>query len=224
MAQRTTSLYKNSYRQSINPGKTLPRISTDLDSVKVNQFEIQFTIPPSVDLAGNSTREITDLTLAAKQVQGLQIETADIEVRRLNDTVYYPGKVTPQPLVVTFDNLYLKRTSDLLWTWFNSIYDPITGEMTKSTVAGTGNTFKAMSMRVLELDNKNFPVAYIDLYGVYPSKVKFSDKQYSGEVAFSTIEVTFRYDFIDYSKLSTGSRVGGFLGNLVNRARQFIGG
>lgn len=201
MAIKSGSLYKNSYRRPVDPGKRLPVISTDLDSVKANQFEIKFQFPPGVNLRGLAATEIADLTLAAKQVQGMQIETADIEVRRLNDTVYYPGKVTPTPLVVTFDNLYLKRTSQALWNWFTSIYDPITGQMTPSVARGTGSTFKALSMRVLELDNKNNPIGFIDLYGVYPSKLKFSDKQYSGEVAFSTIEVTFRYDFMGFNRV-----------------------
>lgn len=207
MAIRAGSLYKNSYRKPVRPGKSLPVISTDLDSVKANQFEIRFQFPPSVRVPWLGSTDITDLTLAAKQVQGMQIETADIEVRRLNDTVYYPGKVTPQALVVTFDNLYLRKTSYALWNWFRSIYDPITGEMTKFAQPGTGNTFKALSARVLELDNKNSPVGFIDLYGVYPSKVKFSDKQYSGEVAFSTIEVTFRYDYIQYESYKVAEQL-----------------
>jgi len=200
---RNGSLYNSSFRKPVRPNKGLPVISTDLDSVKANQFEIRFQFPPNIQLPGLGTVDVTDLTLAAKQVQGMQIEVADIEVRRLNDTLYYPGKVTPQPLVVTFDNLYLKKTSSTIWNWFKSIYNPITGEMTSFARPGNGNTFKALSARILELDNKNYPIGTIELYGVYPSKVKFSDKQYSGEVAFSTIEVTFRYDFIDYNNYRT---------------------
>jgi hypothetical protein len=52
-------------------------------------------------------------------------------------------------------------------------------------------------MRVLELDNTRNPHAAIEFYGVYPKSVRFSEKNYNNN-DFSTIEVEFRYDFLDY--------------------------
>jgi len=192
------SYLKNDYRANFEPGKSLPKVSTKLDSVRSYQFEVKFYGLP-VEFIG--TQQV--LTAAAKQVSPIAGATDDIVVDRLNDKVYYPGKFTPENVNITFDNQLLSQTSPALWNWFKTIYDPMTGDMTKlSAPGGPGNkSFKASKMTVLELDNTNEPHAYIELYGVYPSGVKFSEKNY-GTNEFSTIEVTFRYDFVDYDKLN----------------------
>jgi hypothetical protein len=192
------SYLKNDYRANFEPGKSLPKLSTKLDSVRSYQFEVKFFGLP-VEFIG--TQQV--LTAAAKQVGPIGGQIDDIVVDRLNDKVYYPGKFTPENVVITFDNQLLSQTTPALWNWFKSIYDPMTGDMTKfSAPGGPGNkSFKASKMTVLELDNTNEPHAYIEMYGVYPTGVKFSEKNY-GTNEFSTIEVTFRYDFVDYDKLN----------------------
>jgi hypothetical protein len=188
------SYYRNDYRP-FTPGQNLPKISTILDSVRSYQFEIQFFgLPPNI-----SGQQQTDLTLAAKQVGAIGFGVEDIMVSRVNDKVYYPGTPTTDVVSVTFDNLYLRRTCLSLWTWFKTIYDPLSGNMTQlSAPGGPGNrTFKATKMRIVELDNTRNPHAAIELYGVYPKSVRFSEKNYNSN-DFSTIDVDFRYDFIDY--------------------------
>ena len=71
--------------------------------------------------------------------------------------------------------------------------------MTKLAAPGGpgNNTFKATKMRIVELDNTRTPHAAIELYGVYPKSVRFSEKNYNSN-DFATIEVEFRYDFLDY--------------------------
>jgi hypothetical protein len=65
---------------------------------------------------------------------------------------------------------------------------------------GPGNrSFKCSKMTIMELDNTNDPHAFIQVYGVYPTTVRFSEKNYSTN-DFSTVEVTFRFDFMDYGK------------------------
>lgn len=174
-------------------GSNLPIISTQLDSVRAYQFEIHFTdIPEAGDLPKN-----TDLTLAAKQVGAIGIGVEDIAVRRVNDLVYYPGAPTFDSVSITFDNLLQKNTSKLLMEWFKTIYNPMTGDavVNRNTQGG----FKAKSMRIVELDNTRAPVASVDLYGVYPKNIRFSEKNYSTS-EFSTVEVEFRFDYIDYVK------------------------
>lgn len=188
------SYYRNDYRP-FRKGENLPKISTALDSVRSYQFEVQFFgLPPAI-----SVQQTTDLTLAAKQVGAVGYGVEDIAVARVNDRVYYPGQVTFDSISITFDNLYLRRTCAALWTWFKSIYNPLTGNMTELAAPGGpgNNTFKAVKMRVVELDNTRTPHAAIEFYGVYPKSVRFSEKNYNNN-DFATIEVEFRYDFLDY--------------------------
>jgi len=190
--------YNTVNRENFVPGTALPLISKQLDSVRTYQFEVRFAgLPPEV--AGNADQ----LTLAAKQVSPIAGSIDDIVVDRVNDKVYYPGKFTPDPVTITFDNQYLTQASPTLWKWFKSIYDPITGDATTlAAPGGPGNrTFKANKLTIVELDNHQEPHATIELYGVYPQSVRFSEKVYS-DASFSTMEVTFRYDFVDYAKSS----------------------
>ena len=190
------SVYKTELRANFTPGSTLPKVSTKLDSVRAYQFEVRFYGLPT-EVGGNTL----DLVAAAKQVSPIGGTVEDIVVDRVNDKLYYPGKFTPEALTITFDNQLLSRTSPTLWNWFKTIYDPVTGDLTKlSAPGGSANrTFKANKMTIIELDNTNDPHAYIELYGVYPNSVRFSEKNYSTN-EFSTIEVGFRYDFVDYDK------------------------
>lgn len=192
------SYLKNNYRANFNPGKTLPKVSTMLDSVRTYQFEVKFFGLPVEFI---NTQQV--LTAAAKQVSPVGGAVDDIVVDRLNEKVYYPGKFTPENITVTFDNQLLSQTTPALWNWFKTIYDPMTGDMTKlSAPGGAGNkSFKASKMTILELDNTNEPHAFIEVYGVYPTGVRFSEKNYASN-DFSTVEVTFRYDFVDYGKLN----------------------
>jgi hypothetical protein len=171
-------------------------VSTDIDSVRAYQFEVRFAgLPPTFPNEGDN------LTLAAKQVSPINGSIEDIVVDRVNDKLYYPGKFTPENVTITFDNLYIQQSSPALWNWFKSIYDPITGDMTQFSAPGGASPggFKAQKLTIVELDNTQEPHASIELYGVYPTGVRFSEKNYSTN-EFSTIEVTFRYDFVDYYK------------------------
>tara|TARA_R100000700_G_C3154151_1_gene131897 strand:- start:504 stop:1097 length:594 start_codon:yes stop_codon:yes gene_type:complete len=193
------SFYKENANREFSAGQDLPIISTSIDSVRAYQFEVRFTGLPDPSL-GDS------LTLAAKQVSPINVTVEDIVVDRVNDKMYYPGKYTPESVTVTFDNLYVQQSSPQMWNWFKTIYDPMTGDMTQNSApggaGGTLGAFKAMKMTIVELDNTSQPHANIELYGVYPTGVRFSEKNYSTN-EFSTLEATFRYDFVDYFKTAS---------------------
>lgn len=190
------SYYKTKYGREFEPGKGLPIISTDLDSVRAYQFEVHF-----LGLPGEVTNQ-QDLTLAAKKIQGLGMSSEPIVVDRVNDKIHYPGKVTPEEVSITFDNLYMRETASDLWRYFKSIYDPITGEMTKNAQpgGGAGSTFKAEKVEIIQLDNTSEPHSTIELYGVYPTSWSASELNYATN-DFHTIEVTFRYDFMQQYNL-----------------------
>ena len=187
-----TSYYKTKYDRNFTPGQGLPTISTDLDSVRAYQFEIHFTGLPA-DVTNQS-----DLTLAAKKITGIEMASEPITVDRVNDKVYYPGKVTPGDLVVTFDNLYLRESASDLWRYFKSTYDPITGEMTKTAQPGgqAGLSFKADKVEIVMLDNTMTPHSTVELYGVYPTKWAAAEFNYATN-DFHTLDVTFKYDFMN---------------------------
>tara|TARA_R100001509_G_scaffold96203_2_gene55983 strand:+ start:4893 stop:5483 length:591 start_codon:yes stop_codon:yes gene_type:complete len=192
------SFLKQDYRANFTPGKTLPKVSTKLDAVRSYQFEVKFFGVPQEFI---QTQQV--LTAAAKQVSPIAGAVDEIVVDRLNDKVYYPGKFTPESVTITFDNQLLTNTTPALWNWFKTIYDPLTGDMTKlAAPGGPGNkSFKASKMTILELDNTNEPHAFIETYGVYPTGVRFSEKNYATN-DFSTVEVTFRFDFVNYDKIN----------------------
>lgn len=187
------SKYRTEYGRKFKAGQGLPVISTELDSVRAYQFEIHF-----FGLPAELQTVQSDLTLAAKQVSPVGMTVEDIEVNRVNDKVFYPGKASPEELTVTFDNLYLRTTSQTLWEWFKSVYNPLTGEMTQNAAPGgaAGNTFKAHKVEIVQLDNTNTPHSVTEIYGVYPKSWKGAEFNYSTN-DFHTIEVTFRYDFMD---------------------------
>ena len=172
----------------------LPQVSTQLDSVRTYQFECRFEGIPGID---------TDsLTTAAKQVSPIAAATDEIVVDRVNDKMFYPGKFTPETVTITFDNQLLTETTPDLWKWFTRTYDPVTGEVAALSPPGNNNSatrLKADLLRIMELDNSNEPFATIELYGVYPKGISFSEKNYSTN-DFSTVEVTFRYDFLGYRR------------------------
>ena len=187
-----TSYYKNKYGRNFTPGKGLPTVSTDIDSVRAYQFEIHF-----FGLPEDVTNQ-TDLTLAAKKVGGLEMKNETITIDRVNDKLHYPGKTTPGELTVDFDNLYLRETAADLYRFFRHTYDPITGEMTKSSQpgGGAGSTFKADKVEVVMLDNTLTPHSVIELYGVYPTSWSASEFNYS-QNQFHQLTVNFKYDFMN---------------------------
>lgn len=198
------TVLKNEIRGSFTGGRTLPKISTQLDSVRSYQFECRFTLPNGV-----GTRVSTQLTTAAKQVSPIGGATDDIVVDRLNDKVYYPGKFTPEPLTITFDNQLLTRSSPALWDWFTTTYNPMTGDGAQTASRAGG--FKALKLDIIELNTNSEPVSYVGLYGVFPTGIKFSEKNYATN-EFATIEVTFRYDFLDYKQvLDSGYNITGLI-------------
>jgi hypothetical protein len=175
----------NEAKRNITDGN-IPMISQDLDSVRAYQFEIHFNVP-------NDTGLEDGLILAAKQVTAAGMSTEDIEVHRVNDKVYYPGKASPEELTVTFDNIYNQPVAENLWGWFRNIYDPITGKFNMG-----GNSFKAGLTTILHMGPQGQVLSETKLYGLYPKSWKTAEFNYSTN-EFHTIEMVFRYDFMEHT-------------------------
>ena len=192
----TKAIYKG--LRDFNKGTGLPTISTNLDSIRAYQFEVQFE---GINAPAGLT-DLTDLTLAAKQVSQIGMNVEDIVVDRVNDKVYYPGKATPEEITITFDNLYagasIKDPVNALWEMFKNTYDPVTGEVTRnSKPGGAGTSFKAAKMTIMQLDNTMGAHSSVQCYGVWAKSWKTAEFNYSTN-EFHTLEVTFRYDFMDH--------------------------
>jgi len=172
-------------RNLSNPG--LPTISTDLDAVRSYQWEFGLFIPAG--FPGNSSDTARAITLGAKQISGFGFEYEDIEVNRMNDKVYYPGKISQQELTVTFDNLLNFKEGRLLLDYVGTVYSQRTGK------SFTPDSYKTKA-RIREFNGAGEIVSVIDLIGAYPKSYTRGEKNYSTS-EFDTIEVKFRYDFIE---------------------------
>lgn len=184
------SYYANNLNRNLNENDGLPVISQDLDSIRTYQWEITFYPPAEIEVPLGFSKP---LTLAAKKVGGMSVQVEDILVNRVNDVTYYPGRPSMGELVVTFDNLLRTKAGFQLYKYFQTVYDPATGEY-GSTFLDNPNQFKTTA-EILELNGQMEPISLVKLVGLYPKKFTKAEKNYSVN-EFDTIDVTFRYDFL----------------------------
>ena len=169
----------------------MPKFSTALDSIRPYQWEIEFQMPGgATGVAGKY------LTVAAKQVSEVGFTVEDIEVHRVNDRYYYPGKATPEEVTVTFDNMKKNPLGGEqmalaeLYKWIQNTYDPLTGDF--GDIQGS---VKA-NMKIHQLDEDLSPIASVTLYGAYPKSYKTAEYNYATATDMHTLTVSFRYDFM----------------------------
>jgi len=184
---------ESAFQREITPGSLadMPKLSTKLDSIKPYQFEVQFVLPQGV----NGDPQL--FTVAAKQVSEIGYTTEDIEVHRVNDRYYYPGKATPEEVTITFDNLKMNPAGGdnsmplaKLYNWCQRTYDPLTGHF------GDIDSLVKTNMQIHQLDEDLSPMATVTLYGCYPKSFKTAEYNYSTTTDFHTLTVSFRYDFM----------------------------
>ena len=212
-------------RDGAGKPKEIPTISTGLDSIRTYGFTVEFSLPTNVVRGSNgspySPAEIgKTFQLAAKQVSNTGYTNEDIEVHRFNDRVYYPGKPSLEEVTITFDNLLADEAGPALFDWFRTIYDPLTGKgrrASKGSVAAPSlgalpalpgaasqrkipNYKQLISIVNLAPDGKE--MARTNLIQAYPKSWKTAEFNYSNN-DFHTIEVSFRYDYIDHVSLTT---------------------
>ena len=189
--------YGNPAANPHDPKEALPKLSYALDAVRAYQFEVHFDgLPPNIEGVTQN-----GLTLAAKQVSQASMAVEDIEVHRANDKLFYPGKVSQEDITITFDNLISKEGDAFaaMWQWFKRGYDPVTGKaMTDvdGTDLGGSNQFKAKKVSIVLLKGNLDHVKAVELFGVYPKAWKTAEFNYA-QNEFNTLEVTFRFDYMD---------------------------
>lgn len=182
---------RTNLQASVGNPRGLPILSTDLDSIRVYNFEVQF----NGTNAFNPTNANQALTLAAKRVQSAGASVEDIQVRRLNDLYHYPGAANNQDLIITFDHLLLSKPMETLYNWFaNGSYNPRTG------VVANARDSKIHSIDVLYYDNEKTIQNVTSYYGVFVSNFAPGEHNYTTANEFHTFDVTFRYDFMEYTR------------------------
>ena len=193
-----------------------PVISTGLDSVRTYGFVVDFNLPTGIRNGGlgagvNPTTYDSGtikraFSLAAKQVSNTGYTNEDIEVHRFNDRVYYPGKPSLEEVTVTFDNLLRDDAGAALFDWFRTIYDPMRGTMNRANRGSSVSPNLAASVgykqlvTITNLASDGTEVAKTNLIAAYPKSWKTAEFNYSNN-DFHTIEVSFRYDYIDHVSL-----------------------
>jgi hypothetical protein len=189
--------YVNSTNRVLDPenGGSGPMLSHALESTRAYQWEVEI----ETNVGGSDDV----LTLACKQITQAGFESENIVVDRVNDKFHYPGKVTPEAVTFTFDNLN-KSDYDLaerLYAWMSTTYDSVNGVFTPAIIDGTG-TFKS-KINIYYLDNHMQPQKWVQLFGAYPKSWKLAEFNYATN-EFHTIEVQVMYDFIvQYPTLSS---------------------
>ena len=176
-----------------------PKISTTLDVIKNYQFEVEFVdLPP---LNGNFPQG--NLTIGATKVTAFGMTVDTVEIHRVNDRVYYPGKAKFEPVTITFDNQLLLPQYAHLWEYIKTVYNPLTGQMyNPATGARNAATLKTAKMKVRTLNGQNAPVSETTFWGVFPMDYKIAELKYSDTNTGSTIDVKFSVDLMDIRTLT----------------------
>ena len=91
------------------------------------------------------------------------------------------------------DNLLRTKAGWQLYKYFQTVYDPLTGEFSSTFLDNPGQ-YKTTA-EILELDGQMDPVSLVKLVGIYPKKFSKAEKAYATN-EFDTVVVTFRYDFL----------------------------
>jgi len=181
------------FGREITAGSTtdMPTLSTKLDSIRPYQWEVQFTLP------GNDNGAQKLFTVAAKQITEIGYTVEDIEVHRVNDRYYYPGKATPEEVTMTFDNLKPNSAGGTamplskLYSWMTNTYNPLTGSF-----GDVGSNKVKSNIIIHQLDEDLSPLASVALYGAWPKSFKTAEYNYATATDMHTITVSFRYDFM----------------------------
>jgi len=191
------SYFLNTQDRTINPKQVnrLPNLSTNLDSFRTYQFEVTFHGIDQVITEGGSVTTggiQKSLTLACKSVSEISMEIAAIEVSRLNDKFYYPGKPTVKEVTFTFDNIKNTNTGAALYKWISSIYNPATGTFQSGNQIGN---FKC-TIDVVEIDSLGDAKSYTRLIGCFPRVWSESTRDYAGTEGFHTLQLTVSVDLV----------------------------
>lgn len=131
------------------------------------------------------------------------VSVEPIEMHRLNERFWFASKPSWEPVTCLFYDYDKGQRSatQILYSWFTSVYNPLTGGQGYAVVYKTNAT-----LVMLGPDGKIIEVW--DLFGAFPESVNWQDLTYEGTDA-QQVEAVIRYD---YAVLQADQSQGGIPG------------
>jgi hypothetical protein len=160
-----------------------------------NRWILKFDRIPNK--AGSATESLAiDIFSASRPSVNLE----PIEVHRLNERFNFASKPSWESMSLTFYDFDKgsESASQILYHWFTSIYNPLTGGQGYAIVYKTNAT-----LVLLGPDGKIIEVW--DIFGAFPESVNWQELSYDGTDA-AMVECSLKYD---YAILQSDSGAGG---------------
>lgn len=164
-----------------------------------NRWILKFDSVPNATDTGASEALAIDILNTSRP----SVSTDPIDLHRLNEKFYFASKPNWDPIDCIFYDYDKGKNSagQILYSWFTSIYNPLTGGMGYAIVYKTNAT-----LVMLGPDGKIIEVW--DLFGAFPESINWQDLSYDGTDA-QQVQASIRFD---YAVLQADSSVGGIPG------------
>jgi hypothetical protein len=196
-------------------------VTPHMEYMRKNRWILEFTLPAGLAAAMNNPA--ASLRLNCSKAARPNISFEDTEVKRLNGSIYLPGKPKYEPLQVSFyDSIQMRSaggadasqgldtsmpsTSDVMEGWRELMYQPNKGDAFGSAANCKGLAYLHMlEPMLLESYNEDGDVDFAAenagqgitqtwlIQGIFPQKIEYGDLDY-GSSDVQEISVSFRYD------------------------------
>ncbi len=152
----------------------------------------------NVPLADNTASEALAIDIMSASRPSVNFE--DFTVNRLNEQFHFAGRPSWDPISCSFYDYDKGKSSaaQILYAWFTSIYNPLTGGQ------GYAVTYKTNATLVL-LGPDGTIIEVWDLFGAFPESVNWNDLNYGGSEG-AQVDMSLRFD---YAVMQIDSGTGG---------------
>ena len=158
-------------------------LSSTLEPMRKNRWVMQFTTVPG---STNGPDRLAFMAHTASRPTQTYNQT---EYQRLNERFYMAGKMTWSELTMTFYDFMQgpESVSNILYTWSNVIYNPVTGQM------GFKKDY-ATSATLAMLDPAGGIVQTWNYFYIWPATLTFGELS-ADEDGLCEVSAIFKYDF-----------------------------
>lgn len=161
--------------------------SYTIEPLRKNRWVLQFASIPG---ASNGD-EATELAFVAHTSNAPTLTMTPVEYNRLNEKFYTAGRPVWNDLSMSFYDFIRsganKSAGDIIYSWTNKIYNPLTGQMGYKSQYTTSAT-------LAQLDPEGTVIRAWNLFHVWPSTTNFGDGLSADDDGLLDIQVTFKYD------------------------------